>query len=189
MQIVIWQLIGTAFERLAQPRLSQHGPHVPSHAARTGLLTRGHRHIRYPMCYLTIFAPNTAVGFPGIASFPDLTLTCTCLIANGFPYGLQELYYYPKNTVQVTVVGEGIKKELLEQGGLQVSRCWCKHLTAIVAALPLCSAITPSAHHATQRTMCTGGVHQTISLSRFKIVKRNERKSQDANCRMCVSSD
>jgi hypothetical protein len=48
---------------------------------------------------------------------------------------LQELYYYPKSTVQVTVVGANINKGLLEQAGLQV-RLW--HVCAAVQD-PLCS--------------------------------------------------
>ncbi|GIL52380.1 hypothetical protein Vafri_8267, partial [Volvox africanus] len=35
--------------------------------------------------------------------------------------GTRELYYYPKSTVQVTVVGENINKGLLEQAGLQAA--------------------------------------------------------------------
>ncbi|KXZ56099.1 hypothetical protein GPECTOR_2g981 [Gonium pectorale] len=35
--------------------------------------------------------------------------------------GTRELYYYPKSTVQVTVVGEGVNKGLLEQAGMQAA--------------------------------------------------------------------
>ncbi|EFJ45877.1 hypothetical protein VOLCADRAFT_118240 [Volvox carteri f. nagariensis] len=35
--------------------------------------------------------------------------------------GTRELYYYPKSTVQVTVVGENVNKGLLEQAGLQAA--------------------------------------------------------------------
>ncbi|GAX85089.1 hypothetical protein CEUSTIGMA_g12509.t1 [Chlamydomonas eustigma] len=35
--------------------------------------------------------------------------------------GSKELYYYPKNTMQVTIVGDGINKSLLEQAGMQAS--------------------------------------------------------------------
>ncbi|GFR49352.1 hypothetical protein Agub_g11376, partial [Astrephomene gubernaculifera] len=35
--------------------------------------------------------------------------------------GSRELYYYPKSTVQVTVVGEQLNKGLLEQAGLQAA--------------------------------------------------------------------
>ncbi|GLI68178.1 hypothetical protein VaNZ11_012520, partial [Volvox africanus] len=35
--------------------------------------------------------------------------------------GTRELYYYPKSTVQVTVVGENINKGLVEQAGLQAA--------------------------------------------------------------------
>jgi len=33
--------------------------------------------------------------------------------------GTRELYYYPKNCLQVTVVGEGVNKSLMEQAGMQ----------------------------------------------------------------------
>ncbi|GLC40848.1 hypothetical protein PLESTB_000016200 [Pleodorina starrii] len=35
--------------------------------------------------------------------------------------GTRELYYYPKSTVQVTVVGENVNKGLMEQAGLQAA--------------------------------------------------------------------
>ncbi|PNH04320.1 hypothetical protein TSOC_009521, partial [Tetrabaena socialis] len=35
--------------------------------------------------------------------------------------GTRELYYYPKSVVQVTVVGEGLNKSLLEQAGMQAA--------------------------------------------------------------------
>jgi hypothetical protein len=35
--------------------------------------------------------------------------------------GTRELYYYPKNALQVTIVGEGVNKSLLEQAGVQAA--------------------------------------------------------------------
>jgi len=35
--------------------------------------------------------------------------------------GARQLYYYPKNTVQVTNVGEGVNKSLMEQAGVQAA--------------------------------------------------------------------
>ena len=35
--------------------------------------------------------------------------------------GARQLYYYPKNTIQVTNVGESVNKSLIEQAGIQAA--------------------------------------------------------------------